>query len=253
MQTHCYLTCWTISILGALLFIALMFVFYLKLKCNELQSRDEVFIFITIHVHLLSCFGLIKTTDKNIHLTMHMTESFKSELIKFITLNQYIINYCTVPICISWRADLQNVFSIEPLSCLRLHIKGTPLRSCRVTHLKRHFSKTCLFFFWLSTSVWHSSLSCDNKKICLLSVDHFLKTCIIYVDLRKALVTLSPVYSVQIHSNFKPSCQIDRGHNFIKVPQKGFDTLNTLVTREYMIFEIFYFKCVTRHTSVESF
>ena len=40
----------------------------------------------------------------------------------------------------------------------------------------------------------------------------------------------------EIHSNFKPSCQIDRGH--IKVPQNKFDTLNTLF--------FFLVECVTR-------
>jgi len=49
--------------------------------------------------------------------------------------------------------------------------------------------------------------------VCLLLIGNLFKTCIISVDLGKALVMLVPVQ--QIRSI--PSCQIDRGH--IKVPQ----------------------------------
>jgi len=51
-----------------------------------------------------------------------------------------------------------------------------------------------------------------------LSVGNSLKTCIISVDLGKALVTLFPAQ--EIRSNFKLSLQIYRGH--IKVPQNLF-------------------------------
>jgi len=54
--------------------------------------------------------------------------------------------------------------------------------------------------------------------ICLLSVGNSFKTCIIFVDLVKALAMLFPVQ--QIHFNFTPSCQFDRGH--IRVPQNKF-------------------------------
>jgi len=77
-----------------------------------------------------------------------------------------------------------------------LNVKATPLRSGRVTHLKRNFLKTC---FFLLTCVGHSSLSCGTLKGLLL-VGSLLKTCIISVDFRKALVTLFPVQ--QIHTNF---------------------------------------------------
>jgi len=120
--------------------------------------------------------------------------------------------------------------------------KVTTLRSGRVTHLKRKFSKTRIFL--LPTCVGHSSLSCETL-ICLLSVGNSLKTCVISVDIEKTLVTLFPVQ--QIHSHFKPSCNLDRGH--IKVYHKiSFDTINTLVTRK--VFERFskfwISKCVTR-------
>ena len=74
--------------------------------------------------------------------------------------------------------------------------------------------------------VGHSSLSCGTL-ICLSLVGNSFKTCIISIDLGKALVMLFPVQ--QIHSNFKPSCQIDRDI-IIKV---CFDALNMLVTRKY--------------------
>ena len=44
----------------------------------------------------------------------------------------------------------------------------------------------------------------------LILVGNSFRTCIISVDLGKALVMLFTVQ--QIHSNFKLSCQIDRGH-----------------------------------------
>ena len=76
-------------------------------------------------------------------------------------------------------------------------LKGTPQRSGRVTHFKRN----CGTF------------------ISLFSVGNSFKTLLgISVDLRIALVMLFPVQ--QIHSNFKPSCQIDKG--YIKVPQNKF-------------------------------
>jgi len=96
-----------------------------------------------------------------------------------------------------------------------LHVKRTPLRSGRVTHLKKVFLKTCLFL--LSTCVWHNSLSFGTLK-CFLSTDNSFKTRIIYVDIEKTLVMLFPVQ--QIYSNFKPSCQIDGGH--INVSQNKF-------------------------------
>jgi len=54
----------------------------------------------------------------------------------------------------------------------------------------------------------------------------------------------------QIHSSFKPSCQIDRGH--IKVPQHTFDTLNTLVTRQYKFWKAFFLSVLHDHTLVNS-
>jgi len=69
-----------------------------------------------------------------------------------------------------------------------LCLKGTPLRSGRVTHLKRNFLKTC--FFLLSTCVGHSSLPCGTL-IDLLSVVNSFKTCIISVDLGKAFKCFS--------------------------------------------------------------
>ena len=92
-------------------------------------------------------------------------------------------------------------------------LKGTPLRSDRVTHQKKIIRNP----FLLLTCVGHSSQSCGTL-ICFLSVGNSLKTCIISVDLGKALVTLFPVQ--QVHSNFKLSCQIDKGH--IKVQSNPF-------------------------------
>ena len=77
------------------------------------------------------------------------------------------------------------------------------------------FSKT--FFFFLSTCVWHNRLSCGTL-ICLLSVGNSFKTSVISVELGK---NVSNAFHVQqIHSNFKPSCQIDRKH--FKVLQNKF-------------------------------
>jgi len=123
-----------------------------------------------------------------------------------------------------------------------LILNGTALRSGRVTHLKLNISKTS--FFLSSTCVEHISLSSGILK-CLLKVGNSIKTCIINVDLGKAFITLQ-----QMHSNFKPSCEIDRGH--VLVPQKSFDTLNTLVTRKYRFSKIFFLSVLHEHTSVES-
>jgi len=94
----------------------------------------------------------------------------------------------------------------QEYTCTRIQLKGLHRGLAgRLAHIKRKFSKTC--FFLLSTCVGDNSISCDTF---LLSVGNSLKTCIISVDLGKALLRAYNVYSV--HSKFKPSCQIDRGH-----------------------------------------
>ena len=65
--------------------------------------------------------------------------------------------------------------------------KGTPLRSACDTPKKYFFEN---LFFLLSTCVGHNSLSCGTL-ICLLSVGNSFKTCIITVDLYKALQCFS--------------------------------------------------------------
>jgi len=113
--------------------------------------------------------------------------------------------------CIPYKVllDELNITNLRALEVCNFYVKGTPLRSGCVTHLKRIFWKTC--FLMLLTCVGHSSLSCGTL-IYLLSVGNSFKTCIIYVDLGKTLVKLFPVS--QVHSNFKLSCQINREHNY---------------------------------------
>jgi len=82
-------------------------------------------------------------------------------------------------------------------------------------------------------SVGHSSPSCGTV-IFLLLVSNSIKTCIISVDLGKTLVTLFSVQ--QIHSNFKPSCKIDRGH--IKVPQNKFKYTKYVGNTKYRFLKI---------------
>ena len=65
--------------------------------------------------------------------------------------------------------------------------------------------------------VGYSSLT-RGTLICLLSVGNSFKTCIISVGFGKALEMSFPAQ--QIHSNFKHSFQIKRGH--IKVPKNKF-------------------------------
>jgi len=125
-----------------------------------------------------------------------------------------------------------------------IKMESTQVWSGRVTHLKRNVLKTC--FFLLSTCEGHISPSCGTL-ICLLSVVNAFKTCIIYVDLEKALVTFFPVQ--QINSNFKQSCQIDRGH--FKVPQKMFWYSKYVGNNKIYAFETFLFKCVTRQDRSE--
>jgi len=91
-------------------------------------------------------------------------------------------------------------------------VKGTSLRSGRVTHLKYTLFEK--LFILLSTCIGHSILFCGTS-LCLLSVGSSFKTYIISDDTGKTLVTLFAVQ--QINSDVKPNCQIDRGH--IRVPQ----------------------------------
>jgi len=125
-----------------------------------------------------------------------------------------------------------------------MNVNGTQLRSGRVTHLKRNFSKTC--FFLLLMCVGHiCGVSCGTL-ICLLSVGNSFKTCIISVDFEKALATLFPVQ--QIHFNFTLSCQFNRGH--IREPQNKFWYTKYIGNKKTLVFEKFLFKCVTRLSGV---
>jgi len=103
---------------------------------------------------------------------------------------------------------------------ITLLLKETPLRSGRVTRLKRKFSKTC--FFLLLTCEGHGSLSCGTL-ICLLSIGNLFKTCIISVDLGKTLVTFFPVQ--QIHSNFNRVAKSIE--DILRYHKISFDTLNS--------------------------
>ena len=85
--------------------------------------------------------------------------------------------------------------------------------------------------------------------IFLLSVGNSLKpfiTCT-SVNLRKALVTRFPVQ--QMHSNFKPSRQIDTRH--IKVPQNKFK-LTKYVGNKKRFPKKFFLSVLHNQTSVES-
>jgi len=82
-----------------------------------------------------------------------------------------------------WRHHVTRTWHVIKCKCDQdsKSVKGTPLRSGRVTHLKRNFSKTC--FYLLSTCVGHNRLSCGTLiDLCLLSVINSFKTGIIYVD-----------------------------------------------------------------------
>ena len=62
-----------------------------------------------------------------------------------------------------------------------MKLKGTPLRSGRVKHLKRCFSKTCIFF--LPTYLVYQNLFCGTL-ICVWSIWHLgLKTECIFLTL----------------------------------------------------------------------
>jgi len=107
------------------------------------------------------------------------------------------------------------------------YIKGTLLRSGRVTHFKRNFSKTCCFFLLL-TCVWQRSLFCGTL-IYLLSIGNSFKTCYTSVDLGKALVAL--FHAEQIHSIFKPIAKSIE--DILRYHKICFYTLITSVTRKY--------------------
>jgi len=79
--------------------------------------------------------------------------------------------------------------------------------------------------------------------MCLLSLCYNLKSCIISVDLEKALATLFPVQ--QTHFNLKPSCQIDRGID-IKVPQNKFWYTKYVGYKNVWVFGKFPYKSITR-------
>ena len=66
----------------------------------------------------------------------------------------------------------------------------------------------------------------------------------INLKLLLVLVTLFPVQ--QIHSNFKPSCQMKSIEDILRYHKISFDTMNTLDTRKYRFSKKFIFKCVTR-------
>jgi len=99
-------------------------------------------------------------------------------------------------------------------------VKGTPLRSALVTHLKRRSSKT--YIVLLSTHVRHSNLSCGTL-ICLLSDGNSFKTCIISVDLGNASVILFSFnrYILFLNGVAKSIEDILWNHTI------SFDTLNT--------------------------
>ena len=92
--------------------------------------------------------------------------------------------------CLSWQCLKNFVSKIKIINQFKfrmnginfdsnLCIKGSLLRSGRVTHFKRTFSKTYLSCF---RDEGHSSLSCGTL-ICFLSVGNSFKTGIISVDL----------------------------------------------------------------------
>ena len=59
----------------------------------------------------------------------------------------------------------------------------------------------------------------------------------------------------QIHSNFKLSCYINRGHNLLRYHKISSDTLITkyvIVTREYRFLVIIYLSVLQDQTSMES-
>jgi len=105
-----------------------------------------------------------------------------------------------------------------------------------------------------------------------LSVGNSLKTCILFVDLGKALVTHFPVEQIHVHSNFKPVDlqiallmllpvqQIHSNLNrFAKTIEDilgyhktSFDTINMLVTKNYRFLKIFFLSVLHNQTSVES-
>jgi len=59
--------------------------------------------------------------------------------------------------------------------------------------------------------------------------------------------SVSNAFSVkQIHFNFKTSCQIDRGHNFIKVSQNKFYYPKYVGNKKIKVFKNVLFKCATR-------
>jgi len=103
---------------------------------------------------------------------------------------------------------------------------------------------TYFFFenlFFLVDAIWHSSLSCGTL-ICLLSVGNSFKTCIISVDLGKALqhFSLFNRYNPILNPVAKSIEDILRYH------QIRLDTLNTMVKRKYRVFEKNFF---TSHTT----
>jgi len=95
---------------------------------------------------------------------------------------------------------------------------------------------------------WRPVFSCCNKTfdtlISVPLVGKSFKTCNVWVDLEK-------IHTVQqIHSNFKQSCQIDRGH--IKVSQNKFWYTKYVGNKKIRLSNMFFLSVLHEQTSVDS-